>query len=224
MLDAIGSTLPQAVGIAASPFPIIAVILILMAPNSKRKSLLFLLGWVLGITVTVTVCSFVISLTVDGGSAAHSQPILGIVKLALGVLLLLLALRQWQKRPRPGVEPELPKWMARIDDMNPATVFGLSFVLAIGNPKNLIMAAAAGAVIGASRVELGDSVWVILLFVLIATASVTLPVIASVAAPRASAGVLLSVRSWLLSNNATIMMVLCIVLAANSIGAGISAF
>lgn len=224
MIDVIGSTLPQAVGIAASPMPIIAVILILMSPNSKRKSLLFLLGWVLGIVITVTVCSFVISLAVDGGSAAHSQPILGIVKLALGALLILLAVRQWNKRPKAGVEPELPKWMARIDDMNTATVFGLSFVLAVGNPKNLIMAAAAGSVIGASRVELGDSVWVILIFTTIATASVTVPVIASVMAPRASGGMLLSVRSWLLANNTTIMMVLCIVLAANSIGSGISAF
>lgn len=224
MLESIGTTLPQAIGIAASPFPIIAVIIILMAPNSKRTGVVFMLGWVLGILAATTVFSFFTSLAVGEESDAGSQPILGIFKLVLGLLLVLLAVRQWRKRPKPGVEPEMPSWMSRVDGMGAGTAFGLALGLAVANPKNLIMSATAGTVIGASRVELGDSVWVIVIFTLIATASVTLPVAASIAAPKASADALAATRTWLVANNATIMMVLLSVLAAQNIGAGISFF
>lgn len=219
-----GTTLPQAVGIAASPFPIIATIIILMSPNSKRTGVLFMLGWVLGTLATTTAFSFFTLLAVGGVSEPDSQPILGWIKLTLGLLLALLAVRQWRKRPKPGTEPEMPSWMSRVDGMNAGTAFGLAVGLAVVNPKNLIMAATAGSVFGASRVVVGDSVWVILIFIVIATASVTLPVLASIVAPRASAGALAATRTFLVANNATIMMVLFIVLAAQNIGAGISFF
>lgn len=224
MLDSIGTTLPQAIGIAASPFPIIAVIIILMSPNSKRTGVLFMFGWVLGILVATTAFSFFTKLAVGGGSEEEAQPILGWFKIALGLLLVLLAVRQWRKRPKPGTEPEMPAWMSRVDGMKAGTAFGLAAGLAVANPKNLIMAATAGSVIGASRVVIGDSIWVIVIFTIIATASVTLPVIASLIAPRASAGALAAVRTWLVANNATIMMVLFVVLAAQNFGAGISFF
>jgi hypothetical protein len=92
------------------------------------------------------------------------------------------------------------------------------------NPKNLIMAATAGSVFGATRVVVGDSVWMIVIFTVLATATVTVPVPVSLVAPRASAGALAKARAWLVANNATIMMVLFIVLSAQNIGAALQAF
>jgi hypothetical protein len=86
------------------------------------------------------------------------------------------------------------------------------------------MAVTAGTVIGASRVVIGDSVGVIVVFTLIATSTVTAPVLASAIAPRASAHALDSARTWLVANSATIMTVLFVVLASQHIGAGISYF
>jgi hypothetical protein len=71
---------------------------------------------------------------------------------------------------------------------------------------------------------LGDSVWMIVIFTLLATATVTVPVLASLVAPKASAGALASTRTWLVANNATIMMVLFIVLSTQNIGAALQAF
>jgi hypothetical protein len=42
----IGDLLPLAVGVAVSPVPIIAVILMLLAPRAGGASLGFLAGWV----------------------------------------------------------------------------------------------------------------------------------------------------------------------------------
>ena len=224
MLDSIGLTLPQAVGIAASPFPVIAVIIILMSPGAKRTGVLFMLGWVIGILAATTAFSFATRLAVGDATEAESQPFLALFKIALGALLILMAIRQWRKRPGPDTEPEMPSWMSRVDGMRPGAAFILALGLAVANPKNLIMAATAGSVIGASREVIGDSVWVIVIFTLVATISVTLPVLAATVAPKASASALASTRTWLVANNATIMTVLFVILATQNIGAGISLF
>ncbi|MBM7365364.1 GAP family protein [Gordonia hydrophobica] len=221
MLESIGSTLPQAVGIAASPLPVIAVIIILMAPNSRRLGILYLLGWLVGIAVATTVFSFLTRVGVDATSEDEAQPILACIKIALGLLLVWLAVRQWRKRPTPGAEPEMPSWMSRLDGLRPATTVALSFGLA-ANPKNLVMAATAGTVIGASRTVVGDSAWVILVFTLVAGASVALPVLASVIAPAASASALATTRTWLVANNATIMTVVFALLATQNFGDGLA--
>ena len=66
-------------------------------------------------------------------------------KTVFGVFFLLLAARHWRSRPEPASEPEMPKWMASIDSLAPGKAFGLGVVLAGVNPKNLLLAAGAGA-------------------------------------------------------------------------------
>src|SRR4051794_33065468 len=51
----IGDLLPFAVGVAISPIPIIAVILMLLAPKAGGTSAGFLVGWLIGIAGTTTV-------------------------------------------------------------------------------------------------------------------------------------------------------------------------
>ncbi len=53
MGEVIGQLLPLGVGVAISPIPIIAVILMLLAPRAKASSAGFAVGWVLGIVVAV---------------------------------------------------------------------------------------------------------------------------------------------------------------------------
>ena len=66
------------------------------------------------------------------------------IQLLLGAGLLFLALRQWRSRPAPGEQAALPKWMSAIDTMTAGKGFGLGFLLAAVNPKNLLMGAGAG--------------------------------------------------------------------------------
>src|SRR3954452_16607244 len=51
----LGDLLPLAVGVAISPVPIIAVILMLLAPKAGRASTGFLIMWVVGIAAATTV-------------------------------------------------------------------------------------------------------------------------------------------------------------------------
>jgi hypothetical protein len=49
MGQAIGQALPYAVGVALSPVPIIAVVLMLATPQGRINGPAFLAGWIVGI-------------------------------------------------------------------------------------------------------------------------------------------------------------------------------
>ena len=55
MSAAIGEMLPLAIGIAISPVPIIAIILMLITPKARGNGLAFLGGWMLGLAIVGTI-------------------------------------------------------------------------------------------------------------------------------------------------------------------------
>jgi threonine/homoserine/homoserine lactone efflux protein len=220
MGDTIGEILPLAVGIAISPIPIIAAILMLLSPKAKGTSLGFLFGWLVGIIAAIvifTLLSSVLAQPADGPST-----LAGVIKIVLGALLLLLAVKQWRNRPAKGEQAALPKWMAAIDTMTPAKALVLGFVLAAVNPKNLLMAASAGLVVGGAGLTPGQTIAVIAVFTVIAASTVLGPVIAYLAASAKMAEPLERLREWLVDNNAAIMAVLLLVIGVSVVGKGIA--
>ena len=109
----IGDLLPTALGVAISPVPIIAVILMLLAPRAKAASVGFLVGWVAGIAAVITVVAVLVD-PVDDSEGSGPSTVTRVVLLLLGGVACLLAVRSWRSRPRNGQTPELPKWMSAI--------------------------------------------------------------------------------------------------------------
>lgn len=223
MGNAIGQTLPLAVGIAISPIPIIAAILMLLSPKARTTSVGFLLGWLLGIVVAATLFTLLSSVLPDGAAGA-SRPVLGVVQVLLGLALLFLAVRQWRGRPRPGQEPHMPKWMQTIDEMSFGSALGLGFLLAAVNPKNLLLAASAGMTIGAESLDGAATAVVIAVFTVVAGSTVLIPVVGYLAASARLAKPLESLRTWLTAENAVIMSVLLLVIGTVVLGKGIGSF
>lgn len=223
MGSVIGDILPLALGIAISPVPIIAAILMLLSPKARGTSVGFMLGWVLGIVIAV-VAFALLGAVIPEQDPDASKPIAGTIKILLGAGLLLLALRQWRSRPKPGEEAALPNWMAAIDTMTAGRGFGLGFLLAAVNPKNLLMAIGAGVIIGTGGLSAGETTLVIVTFVIIAACSVAVPVIAYLLASKRMAGPLESLRGWLVHNNVTVTAVLLLVIGVVIIGKGIGSF
>ncbi|MFB6611059.1 GAP family protein [Agromyces sp. NPDC056379] len=223
MGEVIGGILPLALGIAISPIPIIAAILMLLSPKAKGTSVGFLIGWVLGIVVAVVVFTLLASIIPEQDPDA-SKPIAGVIKLLLGAGLLFLALKQWRGRPKDGEAAALPKWMSAIDSMTTVRGAVLGFLLSAVNPKNLLMAAGAGVLIGTAGLNGGEITLVIVVFVVIAASSVAVPVIAYLVASEKMAAPLESLRGWLVQNNATVMAVLLLVIGVVMIGKGIGSF
>ena len=219
MGPAIGDILPLAIGVAISPVPIIAVILMLFGPNARITGPAFALGWVLAL-VGVGVIVLTVADTSDVSSEQGPSDAVFAIKLLVGLLFVILAVRQWRGRPHEGEEPELPGWMNAIDEFTPLRAFGLAALLAGVNPKNLGLTLAAGSTI--AQAGLADAEpWIALaVFVALASLTVLLPVAYYIAAGESAKRTLASMKSWLTTNNATVMSVLFLVLGVLLIGDG----
>jgi hypothetical protein len=218
--EVLGDLLPLAVGVAVSPVPIIAVVLMLLAPRAGGTSGGFLLGWVAGIAGTATVFLFLAG-TLDLGSAGEPSAPASWIELGLGALLLVLAARQWQGRPGAGEHPALPPWMAAIDHLSAGKAAGLGLALAAVNPKNLLLCIAAGAAVADGGLSGQREAWSVTVFTLIAACTVAVPVIAYAIGRKRMAGPLESLRAWLAAHSGAVMATLLLVIGVVLIGEGL---
>ncbi len=214
----IGEILGTAIGVAISPVPIIAVILMLFSSKAVANSLSFLLGWVVGLSVAGAVILALGLEASDGGPSTTS----GWIKIVIGVLLLGLAWKNWAGRPRGDEEAELPAWMASIDDFTAVKAFGLAFILSAVNPKNLGLTIAAVVTITSGGLSSGEEIGVLAAFVGIASITVAVPVIANLLLGDKASGGLNTMKEWLVANNNVVMVVLFVVLGAKVLGDGIA--
>jgi hypothetical protein len=221
MGKAIGGSLPLAVGIALSPIPIIAVVLMLTSRKARVNGPAFILGWLIGLGIIGVI---VLSLAGTGGASKSGSPAAWVswVKIALGVLLLLVAARQFRSRPHGGEEPQMPKWMATIDKTTPAAALGLAALLSGANPRNLLLAVGGAATIAQTGIPGGQQAIAYLVFVLIGTLGVGIPVGIYFAMGKRSEKLLAGLKDWMSAHNAVIMSVLCLIIAAKLIGDAIS--
>jgi len=219
MNQVFGELLPLAVGVAISPIPIIAAILMLLAGKAGATSLGFLVGWVAGIAAATGV-SAVLAGAGFGGADEPSSAV-SWTKMGLGVLLLLLAVRQWLGRPKPGADAALPGWMSAMDTFTWAKAAGLGFLLSAVNPKNLLMCGAAGVAIGSGGLSSGEEAVAVAVFTGLAASTVAVPVLAYAVARDRLHGPLEGLKTWLLAHNAAVMSVLLLIVGTVLIGKGI---
>jgi threonine/homoserine/homoserine lactone efflux protein len=218
--QAIGDLLPSAVGVALSPVPIIAVILMLGTQRATTNGPAFAVGWVVGLVV-VSVVVLLLTNGADNSSSGTSTAV-GWIKLVFGVLFLLLALQQWRSRPAPGTEAAMPRWMAAIDSITPGKALGIGALLSGLNPKNLALTVAAAASISQAGLSGGGDVVAVAVFVVIGSVTVAGPVIVYLVARERSARSLASIKDFMAAHNAVIMMVVLLVLGAKLLGNGIA--
>ena len=217
MGQAIGQVLAFGVGVSLSPLAIIAVVLMLGDPKGRVNGLAFLAGWVLGLAVVGTL----VLIAADGADASdNGAPAnwVSILKIGLGVLLLLVAVRKWRGRPHGDAEPELPAWMKRLDTITPPKAARLAVLLSAVKPKNLLLTVAAALAIAQTGVSTGEEAVAFAVFLLLATLGPGIPVAIHVLMRDRGPDILMRMRGWMVSENATIMAVLCLVIAAKLIG------
>lgn len=215
----IGTLLPAAIGVALSPVPIIAIILVLGTPRARSAGLAFSLGWTTGLTVVVAIVTALVGAG-DGDDAAPST-FVSWLRIAIGVLFLALAVEQWRGRPARGVRSEPPRWMATIGQMPANRALLLGAALAGANPKNLALAVSAAASIGDGGLSAGGEVVAAVVFVLLGSVTVAGPTIWYLIAPTRAARPLDSIKDFMTEHNAVIMMTVLLLLGVNVLGNGI---
>ena len=224
MGQAIGQILPTAIGVAISPLPIVAVVLMLVTPRGRANGPAFVVGWCVGLAA---IGAIVISAAGSAGATDDGAPATWVswLKLILGVLLLLLvAARQWKARPVGSEEPATPKWMGALDGFSPVKALGAGVVLSALNPKNLLLAIAGAAVVAQAELSTGEETLTWAVFILVASIGVATPVVIAVGMGDRSRGLLDRLKTWLARENTVIMAVLLLVIGVKLIGDAISGF
>jgi Sap-like sulfolipid-1-addressing protein len=216
MGDAIGQVLPMAVGVAISPVPIIAVILMLVARQARVNGPAFVIGWLIGLALIGVIVIGVLG-GVGGSSGGPATWVLWL-ELVLGVLLLLVALRQFRSRPHDGETTPTPKWMGAIDGFTPANALGAGALLSALNPKNLLLAVGGAATIAAMPIPTNEQAIAYIVFALVATIGVASPVVIYFALGDRAPAILDRLKGWMSQNNAVIMTILCLIIGVKLIG------
>ncbi|MBM4633618.1 GAP family protein [Prescottella equi] len=223
MGTAIGDVLPLAIGVAISPIPIIATILMLLTPRAGSTATAFLAGWILGIAVGYVV--FVaIGSAIDLSSNSDGNAVTATIRLVLGVLLLALAAKQWRTRPAPGEEPSMPAWLAAIDKVTPGKALALGVGLSAINPKNLLMIVGAAVAVSQLDVGVGAKTVTGVVFTILAASTVAVPVVGYFTMRERATSWLQGLKVWLTANNAAVMAVLLLVIGVSLIGKGIGGY
>ncbi len=221
MGKAIGSSLPLAIGIAVSPIPIIAVVLMLTSRRARVNGPAFVVGWLAGLGIVGAITLSLVG--PSGASKSGGASWLSWVEVVLGILLLLVAVRQFRGRPRACDEPPMPKWMATVDKTTPVAALGLGAVLSAANPKNLVLAIGGAAAIARTGIPGFRQVIVYAVFALIGTLSVGILLGMYFTMGGRSEKLLLRLKDWMTRHNASITIVLCLIIAAKLFGDAIGA-
>lgn len=221
MGHAVGDVLGLAAGVAVSPLPIVAIILVLATPRGRLGGVLFALGWVLGLAALGAVMLLVGG---TGGASAHKNPAtwVGALKLVLGALLALLGAVQWRRRPKDPSQAGLPKWMAAIDRFTPAKILGLGLLLSAGNLKNAPLTIAAAASISSAGISVPEQIGTLAVFVVIASLGVLAPLALHLVMGERAKGILADWREWAARHNVAVLAALFFVLGLKLLGDGIS--
>lgn len=158
--------------VAVSPASVVPAILMLHTPRPLASGWAFAAGWALSLTVAT-----VMFLGISGGLPdAGGPPPLWVrpATVALAVLLIIVGLVIWMRRMQ---STDAPVWLRALGSVTPLRAMTAAPVLVSLNPKVLSACAAAGFSVGAttrsSPTQWGDVIG----FVLLASATVVLPVL-----------------------------------------------
>jgi Kef-type K+ transport system membrane component KefB len=219
MGEAIGRSLPLAIGVALSPVSIIAVVVLLTSSRARSLGPVFVLGWLLGLVVVGAIVLAVVG--PSGASPGQRTTWVSWVMIVVGVLLLVGAVRRFRGRTSAGEEVPLPAWMGALDRLKPAAALAGGVVAGGVRPKSLLLAVGGAAAIAQTGIAGGQQAIAYAVFTVIATIGVAAPVVIYLAMGERSVALLGRLKGWMRRNNAVILAVVLLVIGVILIGDGI---
>ncbi|MEW5810495.1 MAG: GAP family protein [Actinomycetota bacterium] len=195
----------MALVIAVSPASMVPAILMLHTPRPLAAGWAFAGGWMISLMLATGLFVAVSAKLPDAGGPPPTwvQP----TTLALAVLLILAGLVTWRRRGRTG---RAPVWLRALGSVTPRRALAAAPVLVSLNPKVLSACAAAGLGVGTTSQttlsQLGDATG----FVLLASATVILPVLSYALCRDRMNEPLLRLRVVLERHNAAMLAVVLI--------------
>ncbi len=201
--------------ITLEPIPLTAFLLILASSGGVRKGAAFIFGWFVSLAIVVTATVLATGNKPPKPSTAPSLAALA-VKMAIGVVLVAIAIRQYRRMGKPKKPKKTPKWQTGIDNMSPWYAMGLA---PLTQPWGLV--AAGVATIVEAKLSSWESYIALFLFCLVATAIYLVLEIYAGFRPEKSQVLLTSTRAWIDSHTDQVIIVVSLVLGLWLLGKSI---
>ena len=178
------------VAVALDPLPLTAFLVVLPSRRGVRKGTAYVFGWLVSLAIVVTVAVLATGNNPPKPSTAPSLAALA-VKIALGTVLVWIAVRHIRARGRPKPPKKPPKWQEHVDSMSPWFALGLAPAL---QPWVLIGAGAATVV--EAKLSSWESFLALGLYCVLASSSYLAMEIYAVVRPAQSQAFLVRCRTW----------------------------
>lgn len=206
--DAISSSLPLAFGIAASPLPVIAIVILLMTPKALSNSYSFLLGWFIGLNLVgwIILMSHQIY-TTDG----HSSSLAGWFRIILGSVFLVTSFFFAGKIPKKGTNVSPPGWQHKVDSFGAGHSIAIGFTFSGLNFKNATLMIAASSSIGSFNLLVSQEFVVLILFSIIASIGVLVPIVIFYLFRTKTEYYYGIIKNWLIQYRVAILFVVLII-------------
>ena len=217
---AIGGALPFAVGVALSPIPIVAVVLMLTTQRARVNGAVFIAGWLAGLAV-VGAIALSIAGPADASSSGAPATWVSWLKVVVGAALLLVAALQFPP-PRNGDRVGCRGWISRVDGSSRCLRLGLAPGDGRLNPKNLLLAVVDAAAIAQTGISGGEQAIAYLVFALVGTLGVGTPVGIYFVMGARSEKLLTGLKDWMAQHNGVISAVICLIIGVKLIGDAIT--
>ena len=181
------------IGLAVTldPLPLTAFMVVLPSKRGVRKGAAFVFGWLVSLAIVVTVTVLATGNNPPKPNTAPSLASLA-VKIALGAVLVVIAVRHIRVRGRPKPPKKPPKWQEHVDSMSPWFAMALAPTL---QPWVLIGAGAA-TVVEAKLSSWADFLALFLYCVLASSTYLAMEIYA-VVRPDQSLALLARFRTWI---------------------------
>jgi hypothetical protein len=151
--------------IAFDPIPLTVFLLVLPAKRGVRNGAAFVIGWLISLAVVVSVTVLATGNNPPKPDTVPSLAALA-VRIAIGVVLVAAAVRQWRRMRRPKKPKKPPKWQAHVDYMSWWFAAGLAPVV-----QPWVLIGAGAATIVEAKVSSWESYLALALFCVLASAS-----------------------------------------------------
>jgi threonine/homoserine/homoserine lactone efflux protein len=179
------------VAVALDPLPLTAFLVVLPSRRGVRKGAAYVFGWLVSLAIVVTVAVPATGNNPPKPSTAPSLAALA-VKIALGTVLVWIAVRHIRARGRPKPPKKPPKWQEHVDSMSPWFALGLAPAL---QPWVLIGAGAATVV--EAKLSSWESFLALFLYCVLASSSYLAMEIYAIVRPDQSQALLHRARTWI---------------------------
>ena len=221
MYEAIGQSLIFAVGMAIFPVPIIAMVLLLLTPKAKANSLSYLAGWVAGIFIVGALALLLIT-PYESYITEQSDTAVNWLKLGLALVLIYFGVQKMLKQFSAKNVPQTPSWMAAISDFSPKKSAGTGFALSGLNPKNILLIIGGATAIVEAELSYAQQFTSLIVFTLVASLGVGIPVIIYFVLGDKSAKILGSIKVFMEANSSGIMAAIFLLIGVMMLGDAIS--